>query len=596
MKFRSRIMSLNLLSIFILVIVIYLVFIISFNNSNRNKIEIFESSLLDSKILYLRDLLSFTNESLTSIYNTSSLKMNKIDDETEKQLIEENAKMQAINLLNNLNHSGRTGYFHGYAFNENDQPYYVFHGRDKELIGTMADPSIPYVKKQIESGRIKSSVSSKGNVMIEYYDKKAFSDDKVLRLSSARYFRQWDWVIVTGFYIDEIEAKVRVMENQLVYEQISIILLITIISGIIVIIIAFFNFFASSKMIKPLNDVSDYALFVSDGNLITYKNEYTKTKNDEISTLISSFNKLVYSFTDSAKRMNNIAGRLEVMVNNNNRVVEHLLKTSNAEATSIEQISSSLEESSASIESISSNANIGSSKLLEGAHLAEQGEILINKITGSVEKIADYSENIKKAVGLIYGMAEQTNLLSLNASIEAVKAGESGKGFSVVSDEIRKLADKSRNMANEIAQRIEDNDILVKNSMELIDTSRETFHKLFETTQSSHNILIDMASAIDQQAVGTREMTKSIEVIFDSSQKMLEIVEDSRNNSQTIEEAFTSLLEIIRKFKFESVSNESMLMSRRFNETFETNVELDEDIDIDDIDDLETLEDYIEEV
>ncbi|HOV15748.1 MAG TPA: methyl-accepting chemotaxis protein, partial [Spirochaetota bacterium] len=217
----------------------------------------------------------------------------------------------------------------------------------------------------------------------------------------------------------------------------------------------------------------------------------------------------------------------------------------------IEEISATLEESSSAIKHISDNAKASLEKLLEGSKKAEEGFVLIDKIIKSIQKISEQSNNIRNSLDLIFGITEQTNLLALNASIEAAKAGDTGKGFSVVAQEIRKLADKSKLTANEIKSKIEDNNLIVEEAKKLILNSQNTFKLILETTVSGRQIISEISHAINEQSTGSNEMMSSIDNIYESSQKMVEIVEMNKNNNKDIEDIYKSLTEIVDKFKIE---------------------------------------------
>jgi len=300
-----------------------------------------------------------------------------------------------------------------------------------------------------------------------------------------------------------------------------------------------------------MEEISRHTVNLVHGELSRFKkNEYLE-KGDEIGKLIFCINSLTDNFSKSILEIQNIIKRFNYVLSESKNIVNDLSKVTTNEASAVEEISTTLEESSFAIRQISDNAKASLDKMLEGSKKAEEGFTLIEKIIKSIQKIAEQSNNIKNSLELIFGITEQTNLLALNASIEAAKAGDSGKGFSVVAQEIRKLADKSKLTANEIKSKIDDNNQIVEESRKLILNSQNTFKLILETTVSGRRIISDISHAINEQSTGSNEMINSIDNIYESSQKMVEIVETTKVNHKDIEEIYQSLHKVVEQFKIE---------------------------------------------
>ncbi|HPO50870.1 MAG TPA: methyl-accepting chemotaxis protein, partial [Spirochaetota bacterium] len=242
----------------------------------------------------------------------------------------------------------------------------------------------------------------------------------------------------------------------------------------------FFTFFSflfvlinAHKMSAPMEEISKHALNMIEGDLFKFKKKKYLNKRDEAGKLIFCINSLIENFSQAVGDIQKDIKRFDFILNENKRTMDDLSKATTTEASAIEEISATLEESSAAIKHISNNAKESLDKMLEGSKKAEEGFVLIDKIIKSIQKISDQSNNIGNSLDLIFGITEQTNLLALNASIEAAKAGgDAGKGFSVVAQEIRKLADKSKVTANEIKIKIEDNNQVVEEAKKLILNSQ----------------------------------------------------------------------------------------------------------------------------
>ena len=332
--------------------------------------------------------------------------------------------------------------------------------------------------------------------------------------------------------------------NKYIFSLIIRTIIQTLILTLFTLIIVYFTL--SYFLINPISELSNHSLLVAKGDLVTFK-KYANNQT-EIGVLIVNFNKMIENFESISNRINLVVLELTKIVKDNKNVIDEISDISTNEASSIEEISSSLIESAASIKSISNNTKISSSKLSEGAEKAKHGFALIDKIISSIEELTSHSKNIKNSLELIYDITEETDMLALNASIEAAKAGDYGKGFSVVAAEIRKLAEKSQATAKEINSRIDKNDEIVEVAKEVMETSQKTIKEILETTVSSDRILSEISLAINEQSLGQSEIIKSVDNINEAMQKLLETIDKMKSNVKVIDDTSSNLINILDIF------------------------------------------------
>ena len=429
---------------------------------------------------------------------------------------------------------------------------YAFHGTTRELWNTEPlafDRHGSLYRKDI------IKIAQKGGGYVEYVGEKPATRSLTQTIAYAEYFKEWRWVIASSIFTDDIDNEVKILKKKLTDEQeeelwntlrlFLIVLLIMIVIVSIVIIIA------SNRIIKPLVNISNHALIVADGELFFFKKKINE--NTEIGKLVTSFNILVNNFANILIELKNVSIKLEKLMSENNEIIKQLSEITNNEAISIEEISSILGKSVSAINEISNNSKKGSIKLTEGANKAKSGFNLIDNIINNIEKIATHSKKITNSIKQIYEITDQTDLLALNASIEAAKAGEAGKGFSVVASEIRKLADKSKETANEINNRSIENNKIVEEARKVVLNSQNAFKLILETTLASQQIISGISTAINNQASGSSEMITSIDRLSTSSAKTIGIVGTIKTSGQSMGEALKILLKIIKTFKFEKM-------------------------------------------
>jgi methyl-accepting chemotaxis protein len=193
--------------------------------------------------------------------------------------------------------------------------------------------------------------------------------------------------------------------------------------------------------------------------------------------------------------------------------VDKLNQSSNEAAASLEETAAAIEEITSNIRNNTENISKMASLSHEVTTSSSQGEKLANQTTVAMDEINTQVNLINDAISIIDQIAFQTNILSLNAAVEAATAGEAGKGFAVVAQEVRNLASRSAEAAKEIKSLVEDANLKANQGKTISDTMISGYEKLNEIISETIHIIEDVSSASKEQMLGIEQINDAISLL-----------------------------------------------------------------------------------
>ena len=231
--------------------------------------------------------------------------------------------------------------------------------------------------------------------------------------------------------------------------------------------------------------------------------------NRAMAELRGSFNQLKGSALQVASGSTQLSAASEEMAGASHEISH----ASEQQRAALEQVASAMTELSASIEQVSQHVRISRGQVELAERAVDEGSAAGAASSSAMDSIRGTNAQMVQAVTVIQDIARQTNLLSLNAAIEAAKAGAQGKGFSVVAEEVRKLAERSAQAAREVADLITRTNEAVAEGVGRVQDSVRVLGSIRETTRTIAGMTHEMETAIAEQASTSHEVTRQLDKV-----------------------------------------------------------------------------------
>ncbi|WP_296218765.1 methyl-accepting chemotaxis protein [Pseudomonas sp. UBA2684] len=441
------------------------------------------------------------------------------DLETAGTLNREQAQQQAMDLIRGLRYAGQE-----YFWINDQTPTMIMHPTNPKLEGQNLSSYQDPDGKALFNEMVQIS-KAKGAGQVDYRWPKPGSSEPVPKISYVELFQPWGWIIGSGVYVDDVQVEFQAQALRALGIGLAIALLMAVLVSLI-----------ARSIAHPLQEAVNAMASIASG-----EGDLTRSLDangrDELTALAGHFNAFTEKLRQVIRRSLESAGALDQAARSLGSIAGEAQQHSQQQSQQMELVATAVNQVTYGVQDVAKNAEHASTEVHTAEEQASQGQRNIDaslrqigQLSGTIDKaveviqhLAQESTQIGSVLEVIRSIAEQTNLLALNAAIEAARAGEQGRGFAVVADEVRLLAQRTQQSTAEI-----------QGMIERLQGNSEAAVKVINESSRASQLTVEQASQAGESlaliAQSLRNLTGLNASIASATLQQSHVVEDINQN------------------------------------------------------------------